>query len=92
MYDKGIFWSIDSWGWSDLPEDWEEITDAANEAITRHYLEDVQTVGRDLAESRAQRNTERLWDWYCLYGLETAIRMLDDYRLPFEAPAEVSYD
>lgn len=92
MYDKGIFWSIYSWGWSDLPEDWEEIADAANEAITRHYLEDVQTVGPDLAESRAQLNTERLWDWYCMYGIENAIRMLDNYRLPFEAPAEVEYE
>ena len=92
MEHSGIFWTIDSWGWSDLPEDWDEIASAANDAITRLYLEDVKTVGPDLAEIRAQRNTDLLWNWYCMHGIEIAIRMLDDYRLPFEAPAEVSYD
>lgn len=58
-----IYWSAESWGDAYPPEDWEEIVDKANEAITAYA--DANPAATD--EEIAEYSTE-LWERYCSTG------------------------
>lgn len=91
----GVLWTADRWRYSFLPEDWNEIKLIANDTITQHYVSDYKHYGPEIAESRAKENSRDLWRYYRMYGIDRAVEMLDQSRLPFlpfEAPAEVEYE
>lgn len=59
------YWSKDSWGSGDLPEDADDIIYDANEKID-DYRKDFLTT--EVNDEKIQRFSERLWERYCSTG------------------------
>lgn len=59
------YWSLDSWGNSDLPEDAEDIVYEANEAIDDYRKDFVTT---EVNDEKIRLFSEKLWEHYCKTG------------------------